>query len=169
VVDGAVTTKKKSDYTGLAVVGLSVKQKSFFVMEAIEVRQAGQDLRDTVIRLCHEHGVTYILVESNQGGDLWHTVFHDMPVKVATFTQSEKKEVRLRRALGAYQRAGRPVRHIHRLPAYERRMVAYPHTDHDDVLDAVAAAIEHLVWILLTALGKSVTKAMVRQFSYTGD
>lgn len=169
VVDGAVTTKKKSDYTGLAVVGLSVEKKSFFVMEAIEVRQGGEDLRDTVMRLIHEHSVSYILVESNQGGDLWHTVFHDMPVLVETYTQSEKKEVRLRRSLAAYQRAGRPVRHIHRLPAYERRMVAYPHTDHDDVLDAVAAAIEHLVWILLAALGKAVTKTMVRKFSYTGE
>lgn len=169
VVDGAVTTKKTSDYTGLAVVGLSVAKKSFYVMAAIEVRQAGEDLRDTVMRLVHEHGVTYILVESNQGGDLWHTVFHDMPVIVETYTQSERKEVRLRRSLAAYQRAGRPVKHVHRLPQYERRMVSYPHTDHDDVLDAVAAAIEHLVWILLAALGKAVTPAMVKQYSYTGD
>lgn len=170
-IDGAVknkTRKDKSDYTGIAIVGLSVAQKRFFVREAVEVKLTGEDLREFVIELAHRYQVSYIEVESNQGGDLWYTVFHDMPVKVTTYTQTEKKEVRLRRLLGQYQRAGRPVVHERKLPQYQRRMLAYPFTDHDDVLDAVAAACEHLIWMLLQALGKASQPADVRNYAYTG-
>lgn len=167
-VDGAVTNKKQSDYTGIAIVGLSVHDKRFFVRHAIEVKLTGEPLRQLVIDLVNEYQISYIMVESNQGGDLWYTQFHDMPVKVATYVQTEKKEVRLRRLLGQYQRAGRPVVHERPLPQYQRRMLAYPFTDHDDVLDAVAAACEHLIWMLLQALGKASQPADVRQYAYTG-
>lgn len=167
-VDGAVTNKKQSDFTGIAIVGLSVAQRRFFVRHAIEVKLTGEPLRQLVVDLAHEYEINYIMVESNQGGDLWYTQFHDMPVKVATYVQTERKEVRLRRLLGQYQRAGRPVVHERILPQYQRRMLAYPFTDHDDVLDAVAAACEHLIWMLLDALGKAVAPADVRQYAYTG-
>lgn len=167
-VDGAVTNKKKSDYTGLAVVAMSVEKRAFYILEAIEVKHVGEQLRDTVLDLCFAHEVNYISVESNQGGDLWYTVFHDMPCKMTTHFQKERKEVRLRRLLGQYQRAGRPIRHAKIMAQYQRRMLAYPFTDHDDVLDAVAAACEHLVWMLLKALGKAPTEARVRQYQYAG-
>lgn len=168
LVDGAVTRKNQSDYTGLSVVGLDVKERRFYVREATEVRLVGEELRAKCLELIRDFDVSYVLVESNQGGDLWYTVFHDMPVKVSTFTQSERKEVRLRRLLGAYQREGQPVMHEKKLPALERRILAYPHTDHDDILDATAAAVEHLTWILLGRLGKVATAGTVRQYAYTG-
>lgn len=167
-IDGAVTNKKQSDYTGLAVVALSVEHRRFYVREAIEVKLVGEDLRDKAVELIELYEINYVMVESNQGGDLWYTVFHDMPIKIDTYVQRERKEVRLRRLLGQYQRAGQPVRHERPLPQYQRRMMAYPHTDHDDVLDAVAAACEHLVWMLLRELGRAPTGAMVQQYSYTG-
>lgn len=168
-VDGAVTNKKKSDYTGIAIVALSVERKQFFVRHAVEVKIVGEPLRELIYNLAVEFEVNYIMVESNQGGDLWYTVLHDMPCKVTTYVQTERKEVRLRRLLGQYQREGRPVVHERPLPQYQRRMLAYPFTDHDDVLDAVAAACEHLIWMLLSALGKAVAPADVRQYAYTGQ
>jgi phage terminase large subunit-like protein len=167
-IDGAVTNKNKSDYTGIAIVGLSVAQKRFYVREAEEVKIVGEPLRQYVLELAELHQVDYIMVESNQGGDLWYTVFHDMPCKVTTYYEKTKKEVRHRRLLGQYQRAGQPVRHERALPKYQRRLLAYPFTDHDDVLDAVAAACEHLTWILLKALGRVVTEASVKQYAHTG-
>jgi phage terminase large subunit-like protein len=167
-VDGAVTNKKKSDYTGIAVVGLSIEQRRMYVLEAIEVKIVGEPLREQIIEIGEQYDIDYVMVESNQGGDLWYTVFHDMPWKVTTYFQKEKKEVRLRRLLGQYQRAGQPVRHARQLAQYQRRMLAYPFTDHDDVLDAVAAACEHLIWMLLKALGKAPTEGSVRQYAYMG-
>lgn len=169
VIDGAVTNKNKSDYTGIAVVALNIEQRKMHVREAVEVKIVGEPLREKVIELAEQFDVDYILVESNQGGDLWYTVFHDMPCKTTTFFQKEKKEVRLRRLLAQYQRAGQPIQHERKLAQYQRRMLAYPFTDHDDVLDAVAAACEHLIWILLKALGKVVTEASVRQYAHMGS
>jgi phage terminase large subunit-like protein len=167
-IDGAVTNKKQSDYTGIAIVSLSVSERRFYVREAIEVKIVGEELRQLAYEKAEEFDVDYVMVESNQGGDLWYTVFHDMPCKITTYTQKERKEVRLRRLLGQYQRLGSPVRHERVLPKYQRRMMAYPHTDHDDVLDAVAAACEHLTWILLKALGKAPSESVVRQYAVTG-
>lgn len=167
-IDGAVTRKKQSDFTGIAVVGMSVANRRFYVRHAVEVKIVGEPLRELILELIDEFEVQYVMVESNQGGDLWYTVFHDMPVPIRTFTQSERKEVRLRRLLGQYQRAGQPVVHERALPQYQRRMLAYPYTPHDDVLDVVAAACEHLIWMLLKALGIAATTTSVRQYAYTG-
>lgn len=166
IVDGAVTTKKTSDQTGLAVVGLDISGRRFFVREAIGVRQSGEALRETVLNLIEQHNVSYIMVEANQAGDLWHLVFHDMPVKVETFRQSERKEYRIKRLLAAYQRAKGAVYHERTLTQLERQALAYPRVQHDDILDATAAGVWHLTHMLLRAQGKNITKAEVRQFSY---
>jgi phage terminase large subunit-like protein len=180
MVDGAVTKKTKSDYTGLAVVGLALNayraggrtefDPRFHVLAASEVRAGGKELREIVLGMIERYEAQYVMVEANQGGDLWHVVFHDMPVRITTFTQSEPKEVRIRRLLAMYQRRVDEDQHVmlhaEPLPAYERRIMAYPHTDHDDVIDAVAAGAEHLVWMLLKAMGRTVTAAEVRRYAY---
>jgi predicted phage terminase large subunit-like protein len=168
-VDGAVTKKATSDYTGLAVVALDPHERRFYVLEALEVRLTGEPRRRKVLDLIEEHQIRYVMVEANQGGDLWYTELHGLPVKVVTFTQSERKETRLDRLRAMYQKSGQPVRHVRRLATYERRLLAYPNVEHDDVIDAVAAAIEHLTWILLKLLGRVGSQAAVRQYAYTAN
>lgn len=163
IVDGAVTVKKTSDYTGLAVAGLSVRERCFFIREAIQVRMAGEELRSKVLELVEDFDVDYVRVEANQGGDLWYTVFHDMPVKVDTFSQKEPKQYRIKRLLAAYQRAGGNVLHERPLPQLERQALAYPQVVHEDILDAVAADVEHLTWILMQKLGIAGKRASVSQ------
>lgn len=165
-VDGAVTEKPTSDYTGLAVVGLDPRERRFYVCDATEIRLTGEPRRQVILDLIQRWQVRYVMVEANQGGDLWYTELHGLPVRVVTFTNSEKKEVRLRRLLAMYQKIGNPVRHLERLALYERRLFAYPHVEHDDVIDAVAAAVEHLTWVLLRLLGRVATNASVQQFAY---
>jgi hypothetical protein len=188
VVDGAVTVKKTSDWTGLAVASLRVRDRAFIVREAVQVKMAGEDLRTKALDLIEAHGIDYILVEANQGGDLWHLVFRSMPVKVSTFTNREPKQYRIKRLLAAYQYAGvarcrthkqinvscldcmrrGAVFHEKPLPQLERQALAYPNVVHEDILDATAGVVEHLLWILLQKLGVAGQQASVQQLRRAG-
>lgn len=165
VIDGAVTTKQGSDFTGIAVAGLSIEARKIYMREALELKLSGEPLRHRIIEIGVDLGIDYALVEANQGGDLWYSVLHHMPFKVATFTQKEPKPVRIRRMLALYERAGGRVEHEKPLPALEKQQLAYPYLLHEDVLDASAAVSEHLVAMLFRIVGQR-DKAFVRQFSY---
>lgn len=166
VIDGAVTVKASSDETGIAIVGLALQERRLFVREAIGIRLTGEPRRAKIIDLIVEYDVDYVMVEANQGGDLWFMELHHLPVKMATFTQHEPKPVRIKRALAAYQRRGGRVAHEKPMPQLERQMKAYPNILHEDVLDACAAALEHLVAIIFQSAAARRDKALVHQFSY---
>ncbi|MFD9223806.1 hypothetical protein ACFWDI_28335 [Streptomyces sp. NPDC060064] len=147
-VDGAVTTKKKSDYTGLAVVGCAPARPArdgsrptparCLVEHAEAVKLKGKALRDRVLQLLDSYPeIGAILVEANQGGDLWHEVLHNLPVRVITFSNSEAKEVRAGRVLNLYQLLPPRVVHAEHLPALEEQMCAFPNGLNDDLVDAV--------------------------------
>jgi phage terminase large subunit-like protein len=161
VVDGAVTTKKTSDFTGMAVVGMNYHERKIYIREAIAVKISGQEFRQKVLDLVSEFDVDYVMVESNQGGDLWYTVLHDMPVKVTTYTQSENKQIRLKRLLATYQRSERPILHEKVLPDLTKQALRYPHVSNDDVLDAVAAGVEHNIAMHKRTIGSGTMQSQV--------
>lgn len=151
-VDGAVTTKKTSDYTGLSVVSWApgrpasasqaAKPARCLVKFAQAVKLKGTALRTRVLQILESFPeIGAILVESNQGGDLWLEVFHDLPVKVVTFSNSEKKETRAERLLNLYQLIPTRVMHAEPLTALEEQMVAFPKAPNDDLVDTVGNAV----------------------------
>lgn len=145
-VDGAVTTKKSSDFTGLSVVSWApandVQPARCLVKFAQAVKLKGGALRARVLQILESFPeVGAILVESNQGGDLWLEVFHDLPVKVVTFSNSEKKETRAERLLNLYQLIPTRVMHAEPLPALEEQMVGFPKAPNDDLVDTVGNAV----------------------------
>lgn len=143
-VDPAVTTKRSSDLTGIAVVGHSPSEGRCLVEHAEGVSLTGRPLREHVLQLLERFPhVRLVLVETNQGGDLWREVFADLPVRVQTIHQKASKEVRAARALQHYQ-AGDVV-HARSLPAAEEQMVAFPRGIHDDVVDAVVTGVNSLL------------------------
>jgi phage terminase large subunit-like protein len=71
-VDGAVTSKKSSDYTGIAVVGWSPSTARCIVLEVRQVKKSPDALRLDVLATVERHNAGLVLVETNQGGDLWH-------------------------------------------------------------------------------------------------
>jgi predicted phage terminase large subunit-like protein len=142
-VDPAVTTKKSSDYTGLAVVALAPAAKRLVVREAVPVRLSPADLREYVLKMISQWGVTEVLVEINQGGDVWKTILHHLPVPLRTITQSVKKEVRAASVLVHYQRG--VVVHERRIPRLEEEMIAFPNGPHDDLVDAVGSAVTYML------------------------
>jgi hypothetical protein len=153
-VDPSVSTGKRSDPTGLSVVSFTpamlrealdgrpeTSPKSTCTVSYAEaVRITGDALRSHALRIIERFPyITHILVEINQGGDLWYGVFHDMPVKVVTVHQTEPKEVRAARTLGYYQRDR--VFHLGRLSSLEEQMIGFPKAPHDDMVDSVGSAV----------------------------
>lgn len=147
-LDPAVTTKGTSDWTGWAVVacypGDPAKDipPSVEVVDAGQVKLVGEVLRRWVLdKLVEWPKIKAVRVEVNQGGELWRTVFHSMPVKVLVYTSNESKEVRFSWALDFYQTGGGRVLHRQELRAAQEQMVAFPKAPHDDIADAVVAGV----------------------------
>lgn len=141
-LDPAVTTKGTSDWTGWAVVAYDPAGKAVEVVDAGQVKLVGESLRQWLLGKLVEHPrVKAVLIEVNQGGDLWKTVLHSLPVQLLVHTSSESKDVRFAWALDFYQVAGGRVLHRERLRAAEEQMVSYPKAPHDDIADAVVAGV----------------------------
>jgi phage terminase large subunit-like protein len=149
-VDPAVTSKASSDATALAAVGWSRAVSACAVYEVRAVRLQPDDVRLTLLAMIERalgrgHAVL-VIVETNQGGDLWRRIFHDLPVRVKTFTSTAPKPVRAADALDHYQR--RRVYHVRSGPGVrdaEGEMVAFPRAPHDDRVDAVGAGVRYFL------------------------
>jgi len=141
-IDPAVTSKKKSDFTALAVIGYAKPAKQCVVRWARTFKIApGEQLRDLVIRTLEGYpDVMGVVVESNQGADAWRAILHGLPVPLRLVHQHEPKEVRAARLLNHYQL--RRVVHEHRLPALEEQCIAFPKGPNDDLVDAVGMGVE---------------------------
>ena len=148
-VDPAVTTKASSDFTGLAVVGWappapgSLSRGRCRVEYAVQVKLAPDALRLAVLKIVERFGVGLVLVETNQGGELWPRILWGLPVKIKPIHQSVKKELRAADVLDHYQR-GRVV-HAEGLTELEGQQVAFPNAPHDDMVDAVGSGVAYFL------------------------
>lgn len=157
-IDPATKAKKKSDYTGFAVIGYSAYHRRCVVLNAVMVKvPPNEPMRAFALRLIERYPqIRGVVVEDNNGGDTWYSVFHSMPVKVHTLTQDEAKEVRAARLLNRYTRTPRRmvgrnphpfdrlprVTHAKRLPQAEEQMVAFPRGSNDDLVDAIGTGTD---------------------------
>lgn len=157
-IDPCVTEKRTSDPTGLAVVSYKPKKvhpperagllpkvepSRCMVEYADDVRKTGSRLRAHVLGLLNQYpDIALILIESNQGGELWLETFHDMPVKVEIVNNSVSKDVRAARLHVLYQH--NRVTHAQRFNKAEEQMVSYPGT-HDDIVDAVGTGVFYFI------------------------
>jgi len=163
VVDPAVTTKKRSDYTGIAVVsrGLDAEGKPdgrLYVRYAEQHKVSpGPELRELVTGLCGLYGASVVYVESNQGGDVWKSVFDGIPAKLRLERATESKELRATHTLDFYQK-GR-VFHTGFFDTLQTQMFAFPKVTHDDVVDAVCSGV-------LYFLGKPQVQVKINSQTY---
>lgn len=142
-IDPAVTSKQGSDYTGIAVLSHDKVRGHVHVRDCWRVRLDPKSLRTRVAAILEQYPeVRVLLVETNQGGDLWADVFSDLPVKVMPVAQSVKKEVRAGWLLNGYQR--RAVSHAKPLPDLDSELLGFPAGLHDDQVDAVGSGYTFL-------------------------
>jgi phage terminase large subunit-like protein len=114
------------------------------VLEAFGVKATGANLKKKVLdTLARWPRVQAVILENNQGADLWLEVFNDLPVRFITFGSHEKKEVRFSRALDFYQK--RRVTHASPQRDAEDQMTSYPKVAKDDIMDAISAGVLRLL------------------------
>lgn len=143
-IDPATTSKNTSDRTGFAVVTLAPQERTAVLEESRAVTLPPAQCRAVALDFLERHPeVRRILIESNQGGETWLSVYHDMPVPVELVTQSEPKHVRAARLLNHTQRSRLAVRG--RQPAFEDEALSFPRGAYDDVLDAVGTGVDYLL------------------------
>lgn len=143
-VDPAVTSKASSDDTGLAVVAYDPSVRKVEVRKALGVKKSPDALRLLILKMLEEDpSIGLVLVETNQGGDVWRSILHDLPVPLATKHQTVKKEVRAAAVLTDYQR-GR-ILHWPGLDRAEEQMVGFPKAPHDDIVDAIGTGTTYFL------------------------
>lgn len=149
-VDPAVTSKETSDATAIANVGWSREGKACVVYEVEAMRLPADDVRLRIIRAAEralERGhAVLVIIETNQGGDLWKRILHGLPFRVKAYASSAPKHVRAADALDHYQR--RRVFHVRKgkgVRDAEGELVAFPRAPHDDRVDAVGAGVRYFL------------------------
>lgn len=157
-LDPAITSKKTSDYSAFAVVAYEpgettvsrngklevVKYPKCEVRDIIGVRLPPEKLRDKALELIQRYPeIGALRIEVNQGGDTWKSVFHDMPVPVAVHREHVPKAQRAMHLLNHYQRDR--VVHRKHFAHLENQMLAFPNVHHDDLIDAVGAAVDYFL------------------------
>lgn len=163
-IDPATTTKATSDPTGLAVVSYSPPRRMSpadqiesrttgyaspavgrcAVLAAGEVKFVGERLRKEVLKILKLYPqIRKVIVESNQGGEHWHSILHDVPVTVEILSNTAPKDVRAANLLDHYQR--RRVFHPKRLTRAEEQMVGFPRAPHDDMVDAIGTGVAYFL------------------------
>lgn len=146
-VDPRVVDKKTSDYSGVAVLSQAARGEKVYVRYAAEVPATGRVLRARIEGLLSRFPETRVLiVETNQGGDLWHDVFRGLPVKLRTTWAGGHKYVRAASLLEQYQTRISRVVHADDWDdsGLIEQLTSYPKVAHDDLIDSVGAGARYL-------------------------
>lgn len=105
------------------------------VLDAWEARLTGSPLKKRILEILGQYPkIEAVVIENNQGGDLWVEVMNDLPVKLVTYGARESKETRFGRALDYCQK--RRISFAKVIPALEDQLLAFPRVAHEDVADA---------------------------------
>jgi predicted phage terminase large subunit-like protein len=137
-VDPAVTTARRSDYTAFTVLSRG-KDNKVYIRHSEAIKGTSEAITERTKELVEQFGVGVVLVETNQGGDLWKQVFKDVGARVRFMTQRTKKEVRIGQCADYYKK-GRVI-HTRHFGPLEEQMLAYPHVQHDDLVDSVTTGV----------------------------
>jgi phage terminase large subunit-like protein len=141
-VDPAVSTKTRSDYTGITVASRGkLKPWRLYIRYASQFKLGPPEIRAKVEELIKQFNAKVVYVEINNGGDYVKQAFAGIPAKVQYVKQYEKKEIRAQRALDFYQRPRKEVVHTGHFPAAEEQLLNFPKGLHDDIVDSITTAV----------------------------
>lgn len=140
-VDPAVTSTTKSDETGFAVISLIEvdEQKKLLIRHAEGKRYSPKQIADRTKALVERFEAGTVLLEKNQGGDMWNTIMAEIPVPVRLVHSSKSKDYRVAQGYALYEQ-GR-VAHSDHFLSLETQQFNYPNVRNDDVIDAVCTGL----------------------------
>lgn len=143
-VDPAVTAKKDSDYTGIAVSGYGSDGK-FYVFEVKAIKSSPKEWAEEVLRLYDKYRADKIIAEVNQGGDLVAENIKNIRPLVSISTVHAKRNKILRAEPIAHLYDLNKVRHLGTLTAAEDQMCSFNPAKYPN---ALADMVDSLVYSL---------------------
>lgn len=150
-LDPAVTTKKDSDYSAISVC--SWDNGKMYIRYAVQVKATPAELRKKVIDIYQMYPeARVLLVETNQGGNLYGPIFDGVPLKYSEKHNAIRKETRANFLLNAMQRGQAFL--THSIPTLENQMIGFPKVRNDDLVDSVTMA-----WMFFSGDGNKEVKS----------
>lgn len=132
-LDPAVTSSDGSDSHGLSVLGASEDGK-FYVLDAWEKRATPELALKKALYFCIKYGADILQIESNQGGDIWFTIWDNVLLE-AELTEDERVPgIELVKASAAT--GGKMERASQMLIDYELNKIFHVEGEHCEVLEA---------------------------------
>jgi hypothetical protein len=126
------------------VPGKASRLSRICILEGWAIKMTGKKLRDFILEQVHkEPRISAVVLENNQGGDLWLEILHNLPVRLVTYPSRESKEVRFARGLDLCQKNRVEFGKV--IPALEDQLLGFPRLANDDLLDAAVAPMLRLL------------------------
>lgn len=145
-LDVATTVSRSADQTAAVIVGRHPGYLYATVEYAEAWRIGDDDIRRRVHNLVRNHPtVRTVIVENNQGGDLWRGVldpkWEPLPNSVKLLTEHVRGTKRDRVVLARQHYERGVVFHTAEFTDLERQMVMFPTAKNDDLVDALTGAL----------------------------
>jgi phage terminase large subunit-like protein len=143
-VDPAGTNRKKSDETGIVVVG--AKDDNYYVLADYSGRYSPKGWADRAMTAFHEYEADALVVETNYGGDMVRSTLEnvDERPRIREVVSRRGKVIRADPIVAIYEK-GRVFHLDHGLGDLEDQLVSWvPGNDSPDRLDALVHALTDL-------------------------
>ena len=148
-IDGAVTAKRTSDLTALAVLAVSADGRRVCVEHADAGHWSRAELKDRCWTWTERYprSMRLWLVETNNGGDMWREALEPAPpgVELEPYAVEGTKRHRIESLHEEYERGA--IVHSGRLPQLEAQLLAWsPKATADDLADCVAGGVRKALY-----------------------
>ncbi len=148
VAMSGASLKARHDYTAITIVGRPTTRRDRVIVEYARAwRMTFRDLSLKLADICAANpGIREVHVEVNAFGgeeNMRNSVTAPPGVRLVPYRVHESKDYRIKRLLDHYEHER--VWHAVRLAEYEDQAERWPQVPHDDLVDVVAAGVEHVL------------------------
>lgn len=145
-IDPAVTANHNSDETGIIVIGLH--DGKVYIIEDASIHASPKVWMQKVIDLYNQYAADKIIIEVNQGGDLFKDMFHAAGItQLIEVRATQNKFRRAQQAFMFYEKG--LVYHVKKMPKLESQMLAM--SEHSNCAKS-PDRLDALVWGVISCI-----------------